>query len=144
MKYKKFHKNGELKTYIVQKYLKPFLYNSRKFDIRHYLLITSVNGIIKGYWYKSGYIRTSSEKFDMDELDNEFIHLTNDAIQKNSENYGKYEEGNKLTYSTFQRYLDNTLPHKKYDFEKQIVQEMKKITTDVLRAGFMFLDPQRN
>lgn len=60
MKYKKFHKNGELKTYIVQKYLKPFLYNHRKFDIRHYLLITSVNGFIKGYWYKSGYIRTSS------------------------------------------------------------------------------------
>jgi hypothetical protein len=35
------------------------------------------------------------------------------------------------------------LPHKKYDFDKQIIEEMKKITTDVLRAGFMFLDPNR-
>ena len=77
-------------------------------------------------------------------MDNEFIHLTNDAIQKNSENYGKYEEGNKLSYTTFQRYLDNSLPHKKYDFEKQILEEMRKITTDVLRAGFMFLVPNRN
>jgi tubulin polyglutamylase TTLL1 len=84
MRYKKFHKNGEPKTFIIQKYLKPFLYNNRKFDIRHYLLITSVNGLIKGYWYKSGYIRTSSEKFDLEDIENEFIHLTNDAIQKNS------------------------------------------------------------
>ena len=58
----------------------------------------------------------------MDDIENEFIHLTNDAIQKNSENYGKYEEGNKLSYTTFQRYLDNTVPHKKYDFEKQILE----------------------
>lgn len=54
------HKNGQEKTYIVQKYLKPFLYNGRKFDIRHYMLITSVKGNIKAYWYKEGYIRTSS------------------------------------------------------------------------------------
>jgi hypothetical protein len=52
MKNKQYHKNGELKTFIVQKYIKPFLYQNRKFDIRHYLLLTSVNGILKAYWYK--------------------------------------------------------------------------------------------
>lgn len=36
------------------------------------------------------------------------------------------------------------MPHKKYDFDKQILEEMKKITTNVMRAGFMFLDPERN
>lgn len=34
--------------------------NNRKFDIRCYILLTTVNGILKGYWYKDGYIRTSS------------------------------------------------------------------------------------
>ena len=49
------------RTYIVQAYINnPFLYNGRKFDIRHYMMITSVNGILKGYWYQDGYIRTSS------------------------------------------------------------------------------------
>ena len=51
----------QAKTFIIQSYInKPFLYNGRKFDIRHYLLMTSVNGILKAYWYKEGYIRTSS------------------------------------------------------------------------------------
>lgn len=49
---KELHQNGEEKTFIVQKYLRPFLYNGRKFDIRHFLLITSVNGNMKAYWYK--------------------------------------------------------------------------------------------
>jgi hypothetical protein len=54
------------------------------------MMLTSVNGILKAYWYKEGYIRTSSEIFDLEELDNEFIHLTNDAIQRNSEDYQKF------------------------------------------------------
>lgn len=58
---KEKHANGQTKTYIIQSYInKPFLYNGRKFDIRHYMMLTSVNGVIKAYWYKEGYIRTSS------------------------------------------------------------------------------------
>ena len=55
------HGNGTVKTYIVQSYLdRPLLYNRRKFDIRHYMLITSLYGQTKAYWYSDGYIRTSS------------------------------------------------------------------------------------
>lgn len=85
---------------------RPFLYHRRKFDIRHYMLITSVNGILRAYWYKEGYIRTSSQLFDLDDTKNTEIHLTNDAIQKYSQSYGKFEDANKLSYSEFQRYLD--------------------------------------
>ena len=53
------------------------------------------------------------------------IHLTNDAIQKESDRYGKYEPGNKLSYSQFQRYLDHTYPHKHYNFSVQILEKMK-------------------
>jgi len=34
------------------------------------------------------------------------VHLTNDAIQKKAEDYGKFENGNKLSYNDFQNYLD--------------------------------------
>ena len=68
---------------LIQKYMEnPFLYNKRKFDIRCYILITTVNGIVKGYWYEDGYIRTTSKEYNLKNIDNKFIHLTNDAVQK--------------------------------------------------------------
>ena len=45
-------------------------------------MVTTANGILKGYWYRDGYIRTSSEDYNLNDIDNVMIHLTNDAIQK--------------------------------------------------------------
>lgn len=98
---------GRPRTHIIQEYIMPFLYQKRKFDIRCYILITSVNGIQKGYWYQDGYIRTACKEFTMKNLANRMIHLTNDAVQKKCEDYGKFEPGNKLSFADFQRYLDN-------------------------------------
>ena len=42
-------KRGGRRTYIVQQYIdKPFLYKKRKFDIRCFMLLTSVQGKLKG------------------------------------------------------------------------------------------------
>lgn len=89
-------------THIIQRYIeRPLLIHNRKFDIRVYGMLTSVNGIHKGYFYEDGYIRTSSTEFDLEDLSNRFIHLTNDAVQKNCEDYGKFENGNKVSYQNF-------------------------------------------
>lgn len=70
-------------TYIIQKYLTtPMLYNRRKFDIRTYLLALSIAGSTKYFWYREGYLRTSSHPFDLADLADAFVHLTNDAVQK--------------------------------------------------------------
>lgn len=89
---------GKNRSFIVQRYLMPFLYSKRKFDIRCYMLVTSVNSILKCYWYEEGYIRTSCKEFNIKDLKNKFIHLTNDAIQKKCEEYGKFENGNKVSF----------------------------------------------
>ena len=52
----------------------------RKFDLRVYSMLSSINGRIKGYFYEDGYVRTSSFLFNYRNLSNKFIHLTNDAI----------------------------------------------------------------
>ena len=45
--------NGKMRTFILQKYIeKPFLYKNRKFDIRHYALVTCFNGTYRGYWFQ--------------------------------------------------------------------------------------------
>lgn len=34
-------------------------------------------------------------------MENKFIHLTNDAIQKKGEEFGRFETANKLSFSEF-------------------------------------------
>jgi tubulin--tyrosine ligase len=58
--------------------------------------------------YNESYVRTSSSKYEEynPNISNEeqiFMQLTNNAIQKHGEEYGKYEEGNIMsTYAMFQ------------------------------------------
>ena len=33
------------------------------------------------------------------------VHLTNDAVQKRGEGYGKFEKGNKVSYEEFSKFL---------------------------------------
>jgi tubulin polyglutamylase TTLL1 len=80
------------------------------------MMITSINGKIKGYWYHEGYIRTTSTEYTV-KFNSSSVHLTNDAVQKYLPDYGKYEKGNKLSYADFQKYLNKEYPGK-YDFYK--------------------------
>lgn len=53
------------------------------------MLITCVNGHIKGYWCQLGYIRTTSYEYNINNGLSS-VHLTNDAVQKLLPDYGKY------------------------------------------------------
>ena len=54
------------------------------------------------------------------------IHLTDDAVQKKGEEYGRFEKGNKISYSEFQKYLDLIHPHRQCNFEEHILPEIKE------------------
>lgn len=133
----------ENRTYVIQKYIeKPLLINKRKFDIRCFGLVTSFNNNIQGYFYPEGYIRTASKEFSLKNC-NKFIHLTNDAVQKNSEEYGKFEPGNKLNYGELQQYLNQESPNLKFNFEKQINSQIRTIVAETFEATASILDPHR-
>lgn len=51
------------------------------------------------------------------------MHLTNDAVQKKLDEYGKFESGNKLSYQEFQKYLESIKID--VDFVKDVVPKMK-------------------
>lgn len=53
------------------------------------MMISSINGCVKGYWYDRGYIRTTSAEYTLKTALSS-IHLTNDAVQKYLPDYGKY------------------------------------------------------
>lgn len=129
------------KTYIIQKYIEnPLLINKRKFDIRCYAMMTSINGVIQGYFYLDGYLRTTSQEFNVDQVD-PFVHLTNDAIQKYSNEYGKFENGNKLSYRDFQRYLDSN--HKEFNFFSQALPKIREIVKETMQASFEIIDKNK-
>lgn len=52
-----------------------------------------------------GYLRTSCANYAVDNLDNDYVHLTNNAIQKNNPNYGLLEDGNQLSFADFKKML---------------------------------------
>ena len=49
------------------------------------------------------------------------VHLTNDAVQKRGEDYGKYESGNKLSYADIQKYIDTEHPKSGVVFLKDVL-----------------------
>jgi tubulin polyglutamylase TTLL1 len=53
--------------------------------------------------FKEGYLRTSSSEFkiNLKNVDDQYVHLTNNAVQKYSEHYGNFEDGNQLGYRRF-------------------------------------------
>lgn len=108
------------RTFILQKYIEsPALFKNRKFDIRCFAMVTSINGHLKCYNYLDGYLRTSGREFNLKNF-NKFIHLTNDAVQKQSEEYGKFEFGNKVSFQEYQQYLNATEPAFNIDFKHHI------------------------
>jgi hypothetical protein len=64
------------------------------------MLTTTVNGNLQAYWYTDGYLRTACREYNTKNVTSKLVHLTNDAIQKRSEDYGKFESGNKVRIMT--------------------------------------------
>ena len=84
--------------WVVQKYVeRPLLFKGRKFDLRIWSLFTCKNDL---YVYKKGYMRTSSDGYSLDNKNN-YVHLTNNCLQKYGDNYGKHEDGNTLGFEAF-------------------------------------------
>ena len=61
------------------------------------------------------------------------MHLTNNAIQKYSENYGKFEAGNQWSYKQFEEYLINNLDQFQ-SFFKKIINKIQEIISLSLKS----------
>ena len=88
-------------------------------------MITCYEGYVKAYFYNEGYLRTSSKEFNLDDLNNIMIHLTNDAVQVHDEDYGKFEMANKLSFDDFQKYLDSDFDHLNIDFVRDLLPQIR-------------------
>lgn len=100
------------KPMIVQKYIdRPLLIDGSKFDLRLYVLVTSLNPL-RAYMHTDGLARFASVKYsdNIDTLNDRYMHLTNYSINKLSSNYAKNEDaescnGHKWTLKTLWKYF---------------------------------------
>lgn len=105
-------------------------------------MVTSVNGHLKGFNYLDGYLRTSAREFNLTNL-NKYIHLTNDAVQKKCDDYGKHEFGNKVSFGEYQQYLNQTVPKLNVDFKQHVFSQIRHIMKDSIKACYNLLDPMK-
>ena len=72
---------SEIERWVVQKYIEnPLIINSKKFDIRLWIVVTSWNPL--AVWaYDDCYIRFAALEYDPSSSDR-YVHLTNHAVFK--------------------------------------------------------------
>jgi tubulin monoglycylase TTLL3/8 len=114
--------------YVVQKYIEnPLVIMNRKFDIRQWVLIEDYNPP-KVWFYEESYLRFCAEEYNMDNVNNKFMHLTNNSIQKHSKEFHKSEiEGNMITNAEFTALIGQ----KEWD---EIQKKMKEIVILTIKA----------
>ena len=142
----RWRNNGEnqAENYIAQRYLeKPYLIGGKKFDLRLYALVTSYSPL-KVYLYRSGFGRFSNSRFSMKKEDicNNFIHLTNVAIQKTADNYDR-KRGMKWSVRSLKLYLTSRHGAEAVDdlfFEMQslIVRSLKAVQPAIINDKHCF------
>eukprot|EP00770_Monocercomonoides_exilis_P002109 MONOS_2093.1-p1 / transcript=MONOS_2093.1 / gene=MONOS_2093 / organism=Monocercomonoides_exilis_PA203 / gene_product=tubulin tyrosine ligase / transcript_product=tubulin tyrosine ligase / location=Mono_scaffold00041:38577-40004(+) / protein_length=391 / sequence_SO=supercontig / SO=protein_coding / is_pseudo=false len=121
------------KTYLIQSYISnPLLVGGKKFDMRVYVLVTSFLPLTV-WLYRTGFARFSFSHFslDPDNVDNQFVHLTNVAIQKHSSAYSA-SQGCKWDLRDFKLYV-----HGRYGFKaaRDLFANMQKVIMQVVQAG---------
>jgi tubulin--tyrosine ligase len=72
-------------------------------------------------------------------VDDQFVHLTNDAIQSQSEDYGKYETCNKLSFHEFEKYCEGNYLHD--SFYAKLYPKIKKLIRDCFFCAYTKIDP---
>lgn len=125
---------------VLQKYVKnPLLLNGYKFDLRVYVLVTSVNPL-EVFIYKEGFGRFSTVPYTLDPNDksNKFVHLTNYSINKhNMKNYDldpkeKKFGGTKVAFSTLKKAFKDDL---KVDWDQVIWTQVRAVCLKALVAA---------
>mgnify|MGYP002032677837 FL=1 len=158
---------GSGALWIVQKYMESqLLIAERKFDLRQWVLVTDWNPLTI-YFYDECYARFTSHKFTdaRESLENPFVHLVNNSIQKDGENFhddieaenGVAIEDCMWPQEDFAAFLDWKMARtdattdrlrkcKESDdvFTDVVQPEMRKIAVEVLQAARDSIEHRKN
>lgn len=146
--------NGLSTQWIVQKYIEnSLIIAKRKFDLRQWILVTSWNPLTI-YFYNECYARFSVDEYSANttSLENSYIHLVNNSIGKNSENFNKTItaennesiEGYMWDYQSFSKYLQWSDANHENIMDKKIQPRMKEIAIYALMCASDSIEHRKN
>ncbi len=113
---------------VAQRYMaKPYLIDNLKFDLRIYVLVFGVEPM-RIFMFKEGLARFATDEYvgpAKGNLDNLFMHLTNYAINKNSDAFVKGEDedddsGHKRSFTSILQYLEENEKERGFSAEKMV------------------------
>jgi tubulin monoglycylase TTLL3/8 len=91
--------------WVAMKYIEnPMIISNRKFDIRQWVLVTSWNPLTIWFWNKP-YLRFPAVDYDPKNMNDRFVHLTNNSVAKYAKNGTEFGIGNMWTSEMFAEYL---------------------------------------
>lgn len=130
--------------YVVQRYLhKPYLIDNLKFDLRIYVLITGVNPL-RAFIYKEGLARFATDEYISplgSNLNNLCMHLTNYAINKDSEDFLFNEDlkkdnvGHKRSLRAIWEHIDANKKSENGKSSDEVWQSIKEVIMKTLATG---------
>lgn len=123
--------------YIIEEYISnPFLITGRKFDIRLYAVITSINPLVI-YFHNEGLVLFAANEYNENgDISNLQMHLTNYEINKNSPKFKECEginekvENSKWSLAFLWQYFENQGIN-----STQLRQTIENAATSALIAG---------
>ncbi|CDW73250.1 tubulin-tyrosine ligase family [Stylonychia lemnae] len=104
--------------------INPLLIGGKKFDMRIYCLVTNYSPLT-AYLYRTGFGRFTHHRYttNIEDIANNYVHLTNVAIQKTSENYDE-RLGGKWDLRSMKLYLMSKYGQEKVSDAFSQIQEL--------------------
>ena len=88
-------------------------------------------------------MRTSSREYNLDDVSDTLLPLTNCAIQNKSDDSGKFKNANKMSFKDFSKVISAQQPDIDFDMQRDIFPRIQKLIADTFRATFHKIDPTR-
>ncbi|CAD8194182.1 unnamed protein product [Paramecium pentaurelia] len=134
--------NPSAESYIVQRYIAdPLLIGGKKFDARIYLLCTSYSPLTL-YLYRTGFARFTHHRYDNEDITNTYVHLTNVAIQKTSDNYDEKLGGKwdlqKLKLFLMTKYGQEKVQECFYNIQQLMIKSLQAVQKIIINDKHCF------
>lgn len=127
---------------VIMKYIeRPLLINKKKFDIRVWVVVTSLEPL-RVWMYEDYYIRLSLMEYDVEDSDDVFVHLTNNSVaKKNKKLKDKIYEHSMLSRKQFREYCQE-IGEGRFN-NRRFHKQMHRLIIHTLKSGRVGMLPRK-